>query len=129
MLQDTKTFSGFSVDDLDRAMEFYGDTLGLDVAVTEMGGLVLHPGTARATWIYVKPNHEPATFTILNFQVDDVRETVQALTGLGITFERYPGMNAKQDELGVFTGGGPLIAWLKDPAGNILSVIESDVAV
>ncbi|MDQ8043206.1 MAG: VOC family protein [Solirubrobacteraceae bacterium] len=128
MFKDTQTFSGFSVDDLDAAKAFYADTLGLEVEVTEMGGLILSPGTPRATWVYVKPNHEPATFTILNFQVDDVHATVRQLVERGITFERYPGMDEKQTPDGVFTGGGPLIAWFTDPAGNILSVIEHGVS-
>jgi predicted enzyme related to lactoylglutathione lyase len=128
MFKDTPTFSGFSVDDLDAAKAFYGETLGLPVEVTEMGGLIINPGTPRATWVYAKPNHEPATFTILNFQVDDVHGAAKELVGRGITFERYPGMDVHQTEDGVFTGGGPLIAWFKDPAGNILSVIAGNVA-
>ena len=125
MLGKTKAFSGFSVDDVPRAKEFYGQTLGLEVT-EENGQLTLHIAGDRPTLIYAKPDHIPATYTILNFQVDDVEKTVDGLTERGVQFERYPGTETETDEKGVFRGGGPLIAWFKDPAGNVLSVIQTD---
>src|SRR5688572_13363001 len=124
MLKDTKAFSGFSVDDLEAAKRFYGDTLGLEVSENP-AGLTLHLAGDRPTLIYLKEDHEPATFTILNFQVDDVEAAVDALTERGVRFERYEGTPIETDEKGVFRGGGPLIAWFKDPAGNVLSVIDA----
>ena len=125
MLGNTKAFSGFSVDDVPRAKEFYGQTLGIDVS-EENGMLTLHIAGDRPTLIYPKADHTPATYTILNFQVDDVDKAVDQLTERGVQFERYPGAETETDEKGVFRGGGPLIAWFKDPAGNILSVIAAD---
>jgi catechol 2,3-dioxygenase-like lactoylglutathione lyase family enzyme len=122
MFEHTKAFSGFSVDDIPKARQFYGDTLGLRVT-EENGMLTLHIAGDRNTLIYPKEDHTPATFTILNFPVDDVDKTVEELTARGVRFERYEGFD--QDEKGVFRGGGPLIAWFKDPAGNILSVIQA----
>jgi catechol 2,3-dioxygenase-like lactoylglutathione lyase family enzyme len=122
MLSESKAFSGFSVDDIEKARQFYGETLGLEV--TEANGmLTLHLAGDRPTLIYPKENHEPATFTILNFPVDDVPAAVDALTERGVRFERYEGTPLETDEKGVFRGGGPLIAWFTDPAGNVLSVI------
>ena len=121
MFEHTKAFSGFSVDDIPKAKQFYGETLGLRVS-EENGMLTLHIAGDRNTLIYPKEGHTPATFTILNFPVDDVDRTVEELTVRGVRFERYEGFD--QDEKGVFRGGGPLIAWFKDPAGNILSVIQ-----
>jgi catechol 2,3-dioxygenase-like lactoylglutathione lyase family enzyme len=123
MLKDTKAFSGFSVDDIPRAKEFYGDTLGLEVS-EENGMLTLHLAGDRPTLVYPKPNHEPASFTILNFPVEDIEATVGGLAERGVTFERYEGTEMETDEKGIFRGGGPLIAWFKDPAGNVLSVLE-----
>jgi catechol 2,3-dioxygenase-like lactoylglutathione lyase family enzyme len=120
MFEHTKAFSGFSVDDIPKATQFYGETLGLRVS-EENGMLTLHLAGDRDTLIYPKDNHTPATFTILNFPVDDVDKAVDELTERGVQFERYEG--AEQDEKGIHRGGGPLIAWFKDPAGNILSVI------
>ena len=123
MFKNSKAFSGFSVDDVPRAKRFYGETLGLDVS-DEMGGLGLHLSGGGEVFIYPKDNHEPATFTVLNFPVDDVDEAVDRLSAAGITFERYDGFD--QDEKGIVHGGegkGPTIAWFKDPAGNVLSVI------
>jgi catechol 2,3-dioxygenase-like lactoylglutathione lyase family enzyme len=120
MFEHSKAFSGFSVDDIPKAKQFYGETLGLRVS-EENGMLTLHLAGDRDTLIYPKDNHTPATFTILNFPVDDVDKTVDELTERGVQFERYDG--AEQDEKGIHRGGGPLIAWFKDPAGNILSVI------
>jgi catechol 2,3-dioxygenase-like lactoylglutathione lyase family enzyme len=121
MFENTKAYSGFSVDDIPKAKQFYGETLGLRVS-EENGMLTLHIAGDRNTLIYPKEGHTPATFTILNFPVDDVDRTVEELTARGVRFERYEGFD--QDEKGVFRGGGPLIAWFKDPAGNILSVIQ-----
>jgi predicted enzyme related to lactoylglutathione lyase len=121
MLTDSHAFSGFSVDDIQNAKEFYSRTLGLEVS--ESNGLVtLHLAGGSTVLIYPKPNHIPATFTILNFPVDNIEEAVDRLTKSGVRFERYEG-DLKTDEKGIFRGGGPLIAWFKDPAGNILSVL------
>jgi predicted enzyme related to lactoylglutathione lyase len=122
MFRDAKIFSGFSVDDLSKAKEFYGQTLGLDVSEANRL-LELHLTGGSKILIYPKRNHTPATFTILNFPVDDIEEAVDRLTELGVRFERYEG-DLTTDEKGIYRGGGPLIAWFKDPAGNILSVIE-----
>jgi catechol 2,3-dioxygenase-like lactoylglutathione lyase family enzyme len=123
MFTNTKAFSGFAVPDIDAAREFYGDTLGLETS-DENGLLTLLIAGDRPTLVYPKPDHEPATYTILNFPVDDIEAAVDALAEKGVAFERYDG--AEQDEKGIFRGGGPLIAWFKDPAGNILSVIQLD---
>ena len=122
MFKDTKAFSGFSVDDIQKAKEFYGNTLGLEVSETH-GMLTLHLAGGTTVLIYPRPNHIPATFTILNFPVHNIGEAVDQLTKKGVRFERYEG-DMKTDEKGIFRGGGPLIAWFKDPAGNILSVLE-----
>jgi catechol 2,3-dioxygenase-like lactoylglutathione lyase family enzyme len=122
MLRDSTAFSGFSVNDIPKAREFYGGTLGLEVSESH-GLLKLHLAGGATVLIYPKPNHAPATFTILNFPVDDIEEAVDRLTKTGVRFERYEG-DIKTDEKGIFRGGGPLIAWFKDPAGNILSVLE-----
>jgi len=120
MLKDSKAFSGFSADDIPRAKQFYGETLGLNVS-EEMGGLILHLGGGVDVFVYPKENHVPATFTILNFPVEDVDAAVDRLTEAGVTFEHYEGFD--QDEKGIARGGeGPTIAWFRDPAGNILSV-------
>jgi predicted enzyme related to lactoylglutathione lyase len=122
MLGKTKAFSGFSVDDVQTAKQFYGETLGLEV--TEAYGL-LHLHLAGGTEVLAYPKgdqHTPATFTILNFQVEDIDAAVEELTRRGVVFQRYPGLEA--DEKGVFRGGGPFIAWFTDPAGNILSVLQ-----
>ncbi len=124
MFGNTKAFSGFAVDDIPAAKRFYGETLGLKVT-EENGMLTLHIAGDRPTLVYPKEHHEPASFTILNFPVDDVEEAVDALTKRGVRFERYEGTPLETDEKGVFRGGGPLIAWFKDPAGNVLSVIET----
>jgi catechol 2,3-dioxygenase-like lactoylglutathione lyase family enzyme len=124
MFKDTKAFSGFAVDDLDRAREFYGETLGLEVTATGDQFLTLHVAGDRDIFVYPKPDHEPASFTILNFPVDDVEATVDALAERGVSFERYEGTELETDEKGVFRGDGPLIAWFRDPAGNVLSVLD-----
>ena len=125
MFNHSKTFSSFSVDDIESARDFYGRKLGMDVTHGDMGTLTLHLPGDRRFMIYPKPDHRPATFTILNFMVDRIEETVDQLAGLGIRFEQYEG-DLKTDEKGIFHGGEgtPKIAWFRDPAGNILSVIE-----
>jgi len=123
MLKDTPAFSGYSMDDVDAARAFYRDTLCLD-ATEAMGGLGLQFANGHRVFIYPKPNHEPATFTVLNFPVGDVEATVDELSAKGITFERYPGMS--QDAKGIMRGNGPDIAWFKDPAGNILAVVKDE---
>jgi catechol 2,3-dioxygenase-like lactoylglutathione lyase family enzyme len=125
MFQDSKAFSGFSVDDLAKATQFYRDTLGLRVS-EDNAILTLHIAGDRPTIVYPKPNHTPASFTVLNFPVTDIDASVAALTERGVLFERYEGTPAETDEKGIFRGGGPLIAWFKDPAGNILSVLQRD---
>jgi predicted enzyme related to lactoylglutathione lyase len=123
MFKDTKAFSGFSVDDISAAKRFYGETLGIEV--TEENGLLsLHIAGSNPTIAYPKPNHVPASFTILNFPVPDIEIAVEQLGERGVSFQLYEGMG--QDEHGIFRGGGPLIAWFKDPAGNILSVLQQD---
>lgn len=117
-------FSGFSVDDLDRAKAFYQDVLGLKVRKDPMGFLELHTSGNNPMVIYPKEKHEPATFTILNFPVRDITETVDGLMDRGIAFEQYDAFNT--DEKGISRmDGAPAIAWFKDPAGNILSIIEA----
>jgi catechol 2,3-dioxygenase-like lactoylglutathione lyase family enzyme len=122
MFADTEAFSGFAVPDVEQAKRFYGETLGLRVS-EEDGMLALHIAGSRDIVVYPKDDHTPASYTILNFPVEDVEGTVDALTERGVRFERYEGFD--QDDKGVFHGGGPLIAWFKDPAGNILSVIQA----
>ena len=123
MLSESHAFSGFSVDNIQKAKEFYGRTLGL--AVSESDGLLkLHLAGGATVLMYPKANHAPATFTILNFPVDDVEIAVDELTKRGVRFEVYHEPDIKTDEKGIFRGGGPIIAWFKDPAGNILSVLE-----
>ncbi len=127
MFKNTKAFSGFSVNDLKKAKEFYGDTLGLEVSEAEMGHLDLHLAGGSHILIYPKSDHTPATFTILNFPVADIDEAVDQLTKLGIRFEQYDQPEIKTDAKGIARGtGGPNIAWFKDPAGNILSVLEEE---
>jgi len=119
MFEHTKAFSGFSVDDIAEAKRFYGETLGLRVSESN-GMLTLHIEGDRDTLVYPKPDHAPATYTILNFPVADIEAAVDALTERGVAFEKYDGL----DERGIHRGIGPLIAWFRDPAGNILSVIQ-----
>jgi catechol 2,3-dioxygenase-like lactoylglutathione lyase family enzyme len=126
VLEQSRAFSGIAVKDLDEARHFYGKVLGLRVEDSEMGMLVLRLGGDRPVLVYPKPDHEPATYTVLNFPVRDVEAAVAALTDRGVTFERYEGTPVETDEQGVFRGGGPLIAWFTDPSGNVLSVIEGD---
>lgn len=124
MLADSLAFSGFSVDDTATAKEFYAGILGLDVSEAN-GLLTLNLAGGGRVLIYPKgPGHEPASFTVLNFPVADIDAAVDALLGAGVAFEHYAGMPAETDNKGIFRGGGPLIAWFKDPAGNVLSVIQ-----
>jgi catechol 2,3-dioxygenase-like lactoylglutathione lyase family enzyme len=124
VLKDSRGFSGFSVDDVAKAKEFYTGTLGLKVT-EENGMLTLHLAGATTVLVYPKDDHKPATFTVLNFPVDDIEATVDALTAAGVRFERYEGTGIETDAKGIFRGGGPLIAWFTDPAGNVLSVLQS----
>lgn len=122
MFASTKAFSGFAVDDLQQAREFYEGTLGLRVS-EGAGLLTLQLAGDRDTLVYPKPDHAPATYTILNFPVDDIDEAVDQLVARGVRVERYEGLD--QDEKGISRAeGGPYIAWFMDPAGNILSVLE-----
>jgi catechol 2,3-dioxygenase-like lactoylglutathione lyase family enzyme len=122
MLAESKAFSGFAVDDLQKAKDFYGETLGLKTKVLDEDLLQLDLAGDRATLVYHKPDFVPATYTILNFPVEDVEKAVDELSARGVTFEQYD--EIEQDEKGINTGPGPKIAWFKDPAGNILSVID-----
>ena len=121
MFKHTDAFSSFSVDDVPRARQFYADTLGLSVT-DEMGGLRLDLGDGAQVFVYPKADHEPATFTVLNFIVDDIDVAIAELGNAGVRFEQYEG-ELQTDEKGVFRGDGPTIAWFKDPAGNIMSVL------
>jgi predicted enzyme related to lactoylglutathione lyase len=124
MFANTKAYSGFAVDDLAKAREFYGETLGLRTSViSEEGGVMsLDLASDRGTLVYQKPDFTPATYTILNFPVDDIDKAVDELAARGVRFERYDGF--EQDEKGISRGEGPYIAWFKDPAGNVLSVLQ-----
>ncbi len=126
MLQDSRAFSGFSVNDQSAAKEFYSQVLGLDVEENEMG-LTLKIAGGNPIFVYPKDDHTPATYTILNFPVDDIDKAVDGLMAKGVTFEHYEDMH--QDDKGVARGRaagmGPDIAWFKDPAGNILSVLDT----
>lgn len=121
MLESKRAFASFSVNDLQKAKEFYGRTLGLKVSESKEG-LEIHPGNADV-FIYPKPNHEPASFTVLNFMVDDIEKAVDELMQSGVRFEQYEG-EIKTNKKGIHRDKGPSIAWFKDPAGNILSVLE-----
>src|SRR5207245_10650476 len=127
MLGDSKAFSGVAVGDSEKAKEFYGRTLGLKVSESN-GLLTLHLPGGNNVLIYPKPNHVPATFTVLNFPVDDVDQAVEQLTKRGVRFEIYDLPDIKTDKKGIMHGNGPTIAWLKDPAGNILSVIQQEAS-
>ena len=124
MFKNSKAFSSYSVDDLVAAKSFYQEILGLDVEEDGMGFLSIHLTGGGEVILYPKPNHLPATFTVLNFPVDDIDKAVDELISKGVTFEQYSG-EIKTDEKGICReGGGPLIAWFRDPAGNILSVLQ-----
>ena len=120
----TEAFSGIAVRDIDRSRHFFGEVLGLQVDDGEMGMLVLRLAGGRPVLLYPKADHQPATYTVLNFPVDDVAAVVSALTERGVVFEHYEGTPAQTDDDGVFRSGGPLIAWFTDPSGNVMSVIE-----
>jgi len=123
MFKEAKSFSSFSVNDLQKAKEFYGEKLGLDVSQTPEG-LELHTDD-NVVFLYPKPNHTPASFTVLNFSVDDIEAAVDELNSLGINLEHYNLTDIKTDQRGIARGPhGPTIAWFKDPAGNILSILE-----
>ncbi|MBL8159499.1 VOC family protein [Candidatus Saccharibacteria bacterium] len=129
MFEPTSTFSGFSVDDIKAAEAFYADTLGVTIDSTEMGLDITLPGGAKL-FVYEKEDHQPATFTVLNFIVDDIDKSIAALEEKGVTFEHYDlGNGAVTDESGVLRGlsanMGPDIAWFKDPAGNVLSLVQT----
>jgi len=124
MLANSKAYSGFAVDDVQKAREFYGETLGLKTSVVsdEHGLMSLHLAGDRDTLVYQKPDYMPATYTILNFPVEDIDKAVDELAARGVRFERYDGF--EQDEKGISRGQGPSIAWFKDPAGNVLAVLQ-----
>ncbi|MFF8846391.1 VOC family protein [Streptomyces sp. NPDC015127] len=126
MFGKSKAFSSFSANDLSSARQFYGDTLGLQVEESGAGDmrmLFLTLGSGARVLVYPKDDHKPADFTVLNFEVDDIDAAVDELGRRGVTFERYPAFDA--DEKGIVrAGGGPTIAWFKDPAGNVLSVLQ-----
>jgi len=123
MFANNKSFSSFSVDDTQKAKDFYANVLGLHVS-EENGLLRLHLADGGDIMIYPKPNHTPATFTVLNFILDDIEPAVDALTAHGVTFLRYDNPDIKTDAKGIHRGKGPEIAWFKDPAGNILSLVK-----
>lgn len=120
MFEHSKAFSGFSTDDPGKAAAFYRDVLGLRVSEGQWGIVTLHLAGDRDTIVYPKPDHVPATFTVLNFPVPEIGPAVEELARRGVVFQQGKDI----DEHGVFRGGGPLIAWFEDPAGNVLSVIE-----
>ena len=125
MFKEVKAFSGFSVDEIPLSREFYSQTLGLEVSET-MGQIVLHLAGGGIVFVYAKPNHVPATFTVLNFPVRNLEQAMSELRKRGVQFIIYKEKDFETDELGVFHGGGPKIAWFKDPSGNILSVLEEE---
>jgi len=124
MLKNAPFYAGFAVDDMERAMAFYRETLGVEVADVGPGLAALRATNGYSVLVYEKAGHEPAAHTILNFPVDDVESTVDALRAAGVEFERYDDEQLKTDEKGIARGEGPTIAWFRDPAGNIVSVIE-----
>jgi catechol 2,3-dioxygenase-like lactoylglutathione lyase family enzyme len=123
MFANTKAYSGFAVDDIAKAREFYSGTLGLETS-EDNGLLTLHLAGDRPTLVYPRPGHTPAAYTILNFPVDDIDAAVDELAARGVRFERYDAF--EQDEKGVMRGHGPSIAWFTDPAGNVLSVLQQE---
>ena len=124
MFRNTKAFSGFSVDDLQKAKEFYSQVLELEVLDNPMGLIELQIAGGNNIIVYPKPNHVPATFTILNFPVDNIDEAVDILAAKGVSFEQYEGQIKTDEKKICRSSDGPYIAWFKDPAGNILSVLE-----
>lgn len=126
MIDYNQSFASFSVNDLKKARDFYQQTLGLDTTETP-GGLSIKTRDNMAIFLYPKQNHEPATYTVLNFKVSNIEETVDKLTASGVLFQHYEG-EIQTDKKGIFRGNGPTIAWFTDPAGNILSVIQADTS-
>ena len=128
MLKDAKSFSGYSVDNIEAAREFYANKLGLNVKIDRMG-MNFKTGSGTEVFLYEKPNHQAATYTVLNFVVDNIETAVDSLADCGVKFEHYDNLPASQDERGILRGRaanqGPDIAWFKDPAGNILSVVQN----
>ena len=124
MLKDSKAFSGFAAPDIEKAKQFYGQTLGIEVSESH-GLLTLHLAGGNNVLVYPKPDHVPAKFTVLNFPVENVDQAVDALTKRGVRFEIYDTGEIKTDKRGIMRGHGPTIAWFKDPAGNILSILET----
>src|SRR3954465_867335 len=124
MLESNKAFSSFSVNDIQKAREFYGKTLGLELSSGPEGTLILPLSGGTKALMYPKPNHQPATFTVLNFPVDSVEKAVEELSGRGVRFEVYNEPNLKTDARGISRGNGPTIAWFKDPAGISMSELE-----
>lgn len=125
MFKDVKAFSGFSVKEISGAIKFYEETLGLEISRT-MGQLVLHISGGGTVFVYAKPNHVPTTFTVLNFPVQNLQEAMNELRKKGVRFIIYKEKDFETDDQGVFHGGGPKIAWFKDPSVNILSVLEKE---
>lgn len=125
MFKEVKAFSGFSVNEIPEAEEFYGNTLGLEISYT-MGQIVLHLAGGGTVFVYAKRTHIPATYTVLNFPVENLEEAMDKLRKRGVEFIIYKEEDFKTDEKGVFHGEGPKIAWFKDPSGNILSVLEKE---
>lgn len=125
MINPDEAYSGFAVDDIAKAKQFYGEVLGMDVS-EEYGMLGLSIGSGKTVLVYPKGDHVPATYTIMNFPVDDVDAAVDELAAKGIRFEHYDWEDVKTDEKGIMRGNGPDIAWFKDPAGNILSVLKRE---
>jgi catechol 2,3-dioxygenase-like lactoylglutathione lyase family enzyme len=125
VLTPEKAFTSFSVNDIQRAREFYGKTLGLELSSGPEGTLIVPLSGGAKVLMYPKPNHQPATFTVLNFPVESVEKAVDELTQRGVRFESYNEPGLKTDARGISRGNGPTIAWFKDPAGNILSVLEA----
>jgi catechol 2,3-dioxygenase-like lactoylglutathione lyase family enzyme len=121
LFADTKAYSGIAVNDLGKARQFYGETLGLRTS-EEHGLIWLHLAGGRDTLVYEQPDATPASFTILNFEVDDIEKAVDTLAARGVGFEHYEG--TEQDARGIFRGEGPYIAWFKDPSGNLLSTLQ-----
>jgi len=122
-----RAFASFSVDDISKARDFYSEILGMEVLAAPMGHLSLRVGDTGRILVYAKQNHAPATYTVLNFPVDSVERTVEALAGRGVRFEVFDQPGLRTDSRGISRGnGGPTIAWFKDPAGNYLSVLEED---
>lgn len=124
MFTSKEVLSGFSANDIKKIKEFYGGTLGMNVTEGGMGTLKINLESGAKILVYPKENHKPAEFTILNFVVDDIESAINDMKSKGVTFEHYNEGPVKTDEDGIFRGGGPLIAWFRDPSGNILSVMQ-----